>query len=78
MGQPKDVYPPYLADTDRALAAFNLFQVLLRRGKAFYPQALRELQEAIQLHRERYALHDVEKYPIVQILGAGGMRSVFL
>lgn len=67
-----------VSDIDRALAAFNLFQVQLRRGKAFYPQALRELQEAMQLHRERYALHDVEKYPIVQILGAGGMGCVFL
>jgi len=55
-----------------------LFQVQLRRGKAFYPQALRELQEAMQLHRERYALHDVEEYPIVQILGADGMGGVFL
>jgi len=63
-------------DADRALATFNLFQVRLRRGDL--EQALTDLQTAIQIDPHRYALHDVEKYPIERILGAGGMGVVFL
>lgn len=62
--------------SDKALAAFNLFQVTLRR-QAFNP-ALIHLQQALQLQPQRFALHDIEKYPIERILGAGGMGCVFL
>jgi len=65
-----------LSEADRALAAFNLFQVRLR-NQAF-DGALMALQEAIKIDQEAYALHDVEKYPIERILGAGGMGCVFL
>ncbi|MDM8560861.1 SUMF1/EgtB/PvdO family nonheme iron enzyme [Candidatus Parabeggiatoa sp. HSG14] len=60
---------------DTARACFNLFQTLLRR-KA-YPEALAELQAAIAIDTD-YALHDIEKYPIEGLLGAGGMGCVFL
>jgi len=60
---------------EKALACFNLFQVRLR--KQAYTQALADLQTAIEIDRH-YALHDVSKYPIVQLLGAGGMGCVFL
>lgn len=63
-------------DAERALAAFNLFKVRVRSGE--FEQALSALQEAISIDPQRYALHDVDKYPIEQILGAGGMGSVFL
>jgi len=63
-------------DSDRALAAFNLFQVRVRSGD--FKQALTALQEAISIEPQRFSLHDVEKYPIKQILGAGGMGCVFL
>ncbi|MEN8220225.1 MAG: SUMF1/EgtB/PvdO family nonheme iron enzyme [Pseudomonadota bacterium] len=63
---------------EKALAHFNLFQIELRR-KA-YQQALAELQIAIEIDPERYALHDIHKgyYPIERLLGAGGMGCVFL
>jgi serine/threonine protein kinase len=60
---------------DMAQAYFNLFHVRLRRKN--YIEALVALQSAISINPQ-YALHDVEKYPIVQLLGAGGMGCVFL
>jgi serine/threonine protein kinase len=63
-------------DADKALAYFNLFQVLLR-GKA-YSDALKNLRSAIAIEPERYALHDIGKYPLERLLGAGGMGCVFL
>ncbi|HID98984.1 MAG TPA: hypothetical protein EYP59_01680, partial [Thiotrichaceae bacterium] len=60
---------------DKALASFNLFLVRLVRQD--YDHALVDLQTAIDCER-RYALHDVEKYPMVRLLGAGGMGCVFL
>jgi formylglycine-generating enzyme required for sulfatase activity/tetratricopeptide (TPR) repeat protein len=61
---------------DRALAAFNLFQVQLRGHR--FESALPYLQQAIALDPSRYALHEVEKYPIEAILGVGGMGCVLL
>jgi WD40 repeat protein/tetratricopeptide (TPR) repeat protein len=61
---------------DKALASFNLFQIRVRR-KA-YTDAFKDLQTAIELERQQYALHDVEKYPMLELLGAGGMGCVFL
>jgi formylglycine-generating enzyme required for sulfatase activity len=61
---------------EKALACFNLFQVRVRRKG--YAEALAELQVAIGINPQRYALHNVEKYPIQQMLGAGGMGCVFL
>lgn len=63
-------------DDDKALAYFNLFQVKLR-GKA-YSEALEHLQAAIEINSEKFALHDFKKYPIQQLLGAGGMGCVLL
>ncbi|MDM8560165.1 SUMF1/EgtB/PvdO family nonheme iron enzyme [Candidatus Parabeggiatoa sp. HSG14] len=63
------------SDADKALACFNLFQVRVRCGT--YPEALPELQTAISID-PHYALHEVEKYPIEGLLGAGGMGCVFL
>jgi parallel beta-helix repeat protein len=63
-------------DAEKALSCFNLFQVRLRR-KA-YPEALAELETAISIDPQRYALHDVHRYPIERLLGAGGMGCVFL
>ncbi len=60
---------------DRALASFNLFLVRLRNKE--YRQALVDLQVAIDIDR-RYALHDIDKYPLLRLLGAGGMGCVFL
>jgi formylglycine-generating enzyme required for sulfatase activity/tetratricopeptide (TPR) repeat protein len=60
---------------EKALASFNLFQVRLRR-KA-YDDALADLQTALAID-PNYALHDINKYPMVRILGAGGMGCVFL
>ncbi|MCP3873718.1 MAG: serine/threonine protein kinase, partial [Desulfobacteraceae bacterium] len=60
---------------EKALAHFNLFQVQLRR-KA-YSESLENLQAAITVDRH-YALHDLHKYPIERLLGAGGMGCVFL
>jgi len=63
-------------EADRALAAFNLFQIRLRLGDL--EQALTDLQMAIDIDPHRYALHDVDRYPIERILGVGGMGVVFL
>ena len=60
---------------DRALASYNLFLVRLRNKE--YQQALVDLQMAIDIDR-RYALHDIDKYPLLRLLGAGGMGCVFL
>jgi len=65
-----------LNEADKALACFNLFQVRLRRSA--YEGALADLEEAIALNPQRYALHDIDKYPIEELLGAGGMGCVFL
>ncbi len=59
-----------------ALASFNLFQIRLWNGN--YEQALADLQVAISIDASRYALHDVDRYPIIRLLGAGGMGCVFL
>jgi len=61
--------------SEKALASFNLFQVRLRNKE--YPKALADLQSAIESD-PHYALHDIGKYPIVRLLGAGGMGCVFL
>jgi len=60
---------------EKALALFNLFQVRLRRQA--YPEALADLQAAINLEPS-YALHNVNRYPMEKLLGAGGMGCVFL
>ncbi|MDM8562101.1 right-handed parallel beta-helix repeat-containing protein, partial [Candidatus Marithioploca araucensis] len=60
---------------EKALASFNLFLVRLRNKD--YEQALVDLQTAIEIDRH-YALHDIDKYPMIRLLGAGGMGSVFL
>jgi len=60
---------------ERAIAYFNLFQVQLRRE--VYPEALENLQAAIAIN-PHYALHDLQKYPLERLLGAGGMGCVFL
>ncbi|MDM8568225.1 protein kinase [Thiotrichales bacterium HSG1] len=61
---------------DKALACFNLFQICLRHQD--YYNALSHLQVAIAIDVSRYALHDVDRYPIIRLLGAGGMGCVFL
>jgi len=63
-------------DAVESLAAFDLFQVKIRRGN--FESALVDLQHAINIDPYRYALHDVDKYPMTNILGAGGMGCVFL
>ncbi len=60
---------------EKALACFNLFLVRLRNKD--YMQALADFNLAIKIDK-RYALHDVDKYPIVSLLGSGGMGCVFL
>jgi formylglycine-generating enzyme required for sulfatase activity/tetratricopeptide (TPR) repeat protein len=60
---------------EKALASFNLFQVRLRR--LAYPEALTDLQSAIDIEPS-YALHNVNRYPLEKLLGAGGMGCVFL
>ncbi len=65
-----------LKDEEKALAYFNLFQVRLRRQA--YTEAFENLQSAIALDPEKYALHDIYKYPPEKLLGAGGMGCVFL
>jgi formylglycine-generating enzyme required for sulfatase activity/DnaJ-domain-containing protein 1 len=60
---------------DKALAFFNLFQIRLRCQS--YSEALADLQSAIKLE-PNYALHDIRRYPIKQLLGAGSMGCVFL
>jgi tetratricopeptide (TPR) repeat protein len=63
-------------ETEKARAYFNLFQVQLRRGA--YSEALENLQAAIAIDPQHYALHDLHKYPLKRLLGAGGMGCVFL
>ncbi len=60
---------------EKALASFNLFQVKLRRQA--FPEALADLQSAIA-NEPSYALHNLSRYPIQKLLGAGGMGCVFL
>jgi parallel beta-helix repeat protein len=60
---------------EKALACFNLFLVRLRNKD--YEQALADLKLAINIDKH-YALHDVDKYPMIRILGSGGMGCVFL
>jgi len=60
---------------ESALASFNLFQVKVRRQA--YPEALADLQSAIA-NEPSYALHNLSRYPIQKLLGAGGMGCVFL
>lgn len=60
---------------EQALASFNLFQLRLRRKS--YAAALGDLKIAIDIDQQ-YALHDIHKYPMESILGAGGMGCVFL
>jgi len=64
------------APAEKALASFNLFQI--RLWNRDYEQALADLQIAISIDAPRYALHDVDRYPIIRLLGAGGMGCVFL
>jgi formylglycine-generating enzyme required for sulfatase activity/tetratricopeptide (TPR) repeat protein len=61
---------------ERALAAYNLFQVHL--GQQQYREALEALNRAVAVDRARYALFDPTRYPAERILGAGGMGVVFL
>ncbi|MCP4695392.1 MAG: SUMF1/EgtB/PvdO family nonheme iron enzyme [Gammaproteobacteria bacterium] len=63
-------------EENRGLIRFNLFQINIRCRD--YRKALENLQEAIKVDPGRYALHDVKKYPIESLLGAGGMGVVFL
>jgi thioredoxin len=63
-------------EATQALLAFNLFQIRLQLGQA--KQALADLQQAIAIDPNRYALHNIHRYPILWILGAGGMGCVFL
>jgi tetratricopeptide (TPR) repeat protein len=63
-------------ESEKALAYFNLFQVQLRRQA--YSEALKNLQAAIAIDPDKYALHDIHKYPLEKFLGAGGMGCVFL
>jgi len=63
-------------DVERALIAFNRFQVHIRQQA--YDKALSHLMKAILLNPQRYALHDVHKYPIKRLLGADGMGCIFL
>jgi len=43
----------------------------------YYAKMLAALQEAYAINVWQYALHDVDKYPLVNILGAGGMGACF-
>ncbi|RKZ73618.1 MAG: hypothetical protein DRQ57_13780 [Gammaproteobacteria bacterium] len=61
---------------ETALAHFNLFQI--RLWNKDYSQAFEHLDTASKLDELRYALHDVNKYPMKRLLGAGGMGCVFL
>jgi formylglycine-generating enzyme required for sulfatase activity/tetratricopeptide (TPR) repeat protein len=60
---------------DKALASFNLFQVRLRHQA--YPDAFADLQSAIA-NDPSYALHNISRYPMEKLLGAGSMGCVFL
>jgi len=63
-------------DVERGLIAFNRFHIHIRQQA--YDKALSHLMEAILLNPQRYALHDVHKYPIERLLGADGMGCIFL
>jgi serine/threonine protein kinase len=63
-------------DAERALCAFNLFQVHVRLQA--YDKALSHLTEAIALNPQDYALHDMHKYPIERLLGVDGTGCLFL
>lgn len=63
-------------DEERALSAFNLFQLFTR--KQAYDKALSYLQEAIKINQNGYALYSILNYDVQRILGAGGMGCVFL
>ncbi len=63
-------------DVERALSAFNLFQIYVRQQS--YDKALSYLTKAIRLNPQAYALHDIHKYPIKHLLGADGMGCIFL
>jgi tRNA A-37 threonylcarbamoyl transferase component Bud32 len=60
----------------QALAAFNLFHLYLRQGD--YDKALQYFKKAIHLHHSAYVLHNVDRYPLHRLLGAGGMGCVLL
>ena len=62
-------------EAEIALVDYNLFQVHLQNQN--FEAALASLQQAIEVDTS-YALHNVDKYPIKQLLGAGGMGCVFL
>ncbi|KHD06483.1 hypothetical protein PN36_10750 [Candidatus Thiomargarita nelsonii] len=63
-------------NNDKALAAYNLFFIYLRQGSN--NNALKCLNAAIRLNRQAHILHNVDRYPIKSLLGAGGMGCVFL
>jgi len=74
---------------DKAEAYFNIFQVRWRQAftaksqadKAQdYANALTALQAAIELSNGRFALHDINigYYPLLKMLGAGGMGCALL
>ncbi len=64
------------SDEERALAAYNLFQVHLRELN--FDKALGHYSTALDLEPQTYALHQHSKYPIERVLGAGGMGCAFL
>ena len=61
---------------EKALASYNLFHVILQRHD--HASALKALQTAIAINPQRYALHDIKKYPLDTLLGAGSVGCVFL
>jgi formylglycine-generating enzyme required for sulfatase activity/tRNA A-37 threonylcarbamoyl transferase component Bud32 len=60
----------------QALAAFNLFHLYLRQVD--YDNALKYLTKAIHWHHSAYVLHNIDRYPLHRLLGAGGMGCVLL
>ncbi|RKZ91897.1 MAG: hypothetical protein DRR19_05905 [Candidatus Parabeggiatoa sp. nov. 1] len=73
-----DIYNRTQKPKYQAIACFNLFLLYVQRGPAFYDKALKSLTEAIRLNRPAHVLHNVDRYPIHRLLGAGGMGCVFL
>ncbi|MEN8218929.1 MAG: serine/threonine-protein kinase, partial [Pseudomonadota bacterium] len=63
-------------NNEKALAAYNLFFIYLRQGSN--DNALKCLNAAIRLNRQAHILHNIDRYPIKSLLGAGGMGCVFL
>ncbi|MCK5716737.1 MAG: hypothetical protein KAH77_04540, partial [Thiomargarita sp.] len=49
---------------EKALASFNLFQAQLRNQE--YEKALSNLCTAIDINASHYALHDIDRYPIIR------------